>query len=162
MSLRLTSPLTTPTILLPPTGSVETAQPIRTMAIITEHGEKLVDEEEVEEVEEVLEQDQLSDNPEAGEAIALVERPEVGERLSHQRGASVGGTSESRSRSSSITSWDSVQGTMLSTPTTMEQSDLSSSRYSAINQEDFQQELVVKAIKVKKKAKRRRQGEWQY
>jgi hypothetical protein len=50
---------------------------------------------------------------------------------------------------------------MLSTPTTTEQSDLSSSRYSAINQEDFQQELVVKAIKVKKKAKRRRQGEWQ-
>uniref|UniRef100_A0A8C7M8J1 Tectonin beta-propeller repeat containing 2 n=2 Tax=Oncorhynchus TaxID=8016 RepID=A0A8C7M8J1_ONCKI len=107
-------------------------------------------------------QDQLSDNPEAGEAVALVERPEVGERLSHQRGASVGGTSESRSRSSSITSWDSVQGMMLSTPTTTEQSDLSSSRYSAINQEDFQQELVVKAIKVKKKAKRRRQGEWQY
>uniref|UniRef100_A0A8C8JVK9 HPS5-like beta-propeller domain-containing protein n=1 Tax=Oncorhynchus tshawytscha TaxID=74940 RepID=A0A8C8JVK9_ONCTS len=107
-------------------------------------------------------QDQLSDNPEAGEAVALVERPEVGERLSHQRGASVGCTSESRSRSSSITSWDSVQGMMLSTPTTTEQSDLSSSRYSAINQEDFQQELVVKAIKVKKKAKRRRQGEWQY
>uniref|UniRef100_A0A8C8MLD1 HPS5-like beta-propeller domain-containing protein n=1 Tax=Oncorhynchus tshawytscha TaxID=74940 RepID=A0A8C8MLD1_ONCTS len=75
----------------------------------------------------------------------------VGERLSHQRGASVGCTSESRSRSSSITSWDSVQGMMLSTPTTTEQSDLSSSRYSAINQEDFQQELVVKAIKVKKK-----------
>ncbi|XP_041703972.1 tectonin beta-propeller repeat-containing protein 2 [Coregonus clupeaformis] len=157
LSFRLTSPLTTPTILLPPTGSVETAQPIRTIAIITEQGERerLVDEEEVEEVEEVLEQDQLSDNPEAGEAGALVERPEVGERLGHQRGSSVGGTSESRSRSSSITSWDSVQGTMLSTTT--EQSDLSSSRYSAINQEDFQQELVVKAIKVKKKAKRRRQ-----
>uniref|UniRef100_A0A6Q2Z782 HPS5-like beta-propeller domain-containing protein n=1 Tax=Esox lucius TaxID=8010 RepID=A0A6Q2Z782_ESOLU len=85
------------------------------------------------------------------------ERPWVGERLSHQRGGSVGGTNESRSRSSSITSWDSAQGMTLSTTT--EQSELSSSRYSAINQEDFQQELVVKAIKVKKKAKRRRQGD---
>uniref|UniRef100_A0A667XL93 Tectonin beta-propeller repeat containing 2 n=2 Tax=Myripristis murdjan TaxID=586833 RepID=A0A667XL93_9TELE len=36
LSFRLSSPLTTPTVLLPPTGSVETAQPIRTMAIIVE------------------------------------------------------------------------------------------------------------------------------
>uniref|UniRef100_A0AAZ3PF90 HPS5-like beta-propeller domain-containing protein n=1 Tax=Oncorhynchus tshawytscha TaxID=74940 RepID=A0AAZ3PF90_ONCTS len=72
----------------------------------------------------------------------------------------VGGTSDFHSLSSSITSCDSVQGMMLST-STMEQSELSSSQYSAINQEDFQHELVVQAIKVKKKAKRRRQGEWQ-
>lgn len=125
------------------------------MAIITEPGERerLVDEE-------VLEQDQLSNSPEAGKAGALMERPEVGERLDHQRGGSVGGTSDFHSRSSSITSCDSVQGMMLST-STMEQSELSSSQYSAINQEDFQHELVVQAIKVKKKAKRRRQGEWQ-
>lgn len=128
------------------------------MAIITEQGEweRLVDEE----VEEVLEQDQLSNTPEAGKARALMERPEVGERLDHQRGGSVRGTSDFHSRSSSITSCDSVQGMMLST-STMEQSELSSSQYSAINQEDFQHELVVQAIKVKKKAKRRRQGEWQ-
>uniref|UniRef100_A0A3P9IMA3 HPS5-like beta-propeller domain-containing protein n=1 Tax=Oryzias latipes TaxID=8090 RepID=A0A3P9IMA3_ORYLA len=37
LSVRLFSPLTTPTI-LQPTGSVETAQPIRTMAIIVEGG----------------------------------------------------------------------------------------------------------------------------
>uniref|UniRef100_A0A8C7VM41 Tectonin beta-propeller repeat containing 2 n=1 Tax=Oncorhynchus mykiss TaxID=8022 RepID=A0A8C7VM41_ONCMY len=104
--------------------------------------------------------DQLSNSPEAGKAGALMERPEVGERLDHQRGGSVGGTSDFHSRSSSITSCDSVQGMMLST-STMEQSELSSSQYSAINQEDFQHELVVQAIKVKKKAKRRRQGEWQ-
>uniref|UniRef100_A0A673X9C1 Tectonin beta-propeller repeat containing 2 n=1 Tax=Salmo trutta TaxID=8032 RepID=A0A673X9C1_SALTR len=104
--------------------------------------------------------DQLSNTPEAGKAGALMERPEVGERLDHQRGGSVRGTSDFHSRSSSITSCDSVQGMMLST-STMEQSELSSSQYSAINQEDFQHELVVQAIKVKKKAKRRRQGEWQ-
>ncbi|XP_029568931.1 tectonin beta-propeller repeat-containing protein 2 isoform X1 [Salmo trutta] len=154
LSFHLTSPLTTPTILLPPTGWTVSTEPIRTMAIITEQGERerLVDEE----VEEVLEQDQLSNTPEAGKAGALMERPEVGERLDHQRGGSVRGTSDFHSRSSSITSCDSVQGMMLST-STMEQSELSSSQYSAINQEDFQHELVVQAIKVKKKAKRRRQ-----
>uniref|UniRef100_A0A8C7GFR5 Tectonin beta-propeller repeat containing 2 n=1 Tax=Oncorhynchus kisutch TaxID=8019 RepID=A0A8C7GFR5_ONCKI len=104
--------------------------------------------------------DQLSNSPEAGKAGALMERAEVGERLDHQRGGIVGGTSDFHSRSSSITSCHSVQGMMLST-STMEQSELSSSQYSAINQEDFQHELVVQAIKVKKKAKRRRQGEWQ-
>lgn len=37
LSVRLSSPLATPT-LLPPMGSVETAQPIRTMAIVVEGG----------------------------------------------------------------------------------------------------------------------------
>ncbi|XP_010891212.4 tectonin beta-propeller repeat-containing protein 2 isoform X2 [Esox lucius] len=154
LSLRLTSPLTTPTILLPPTGSVETAQPIRTMAIVIEQGERerLVNEEVLPEQEQLRDILRVRDAVDTG---TQAERPWVGERLSHQRGGSVGGTNESRSRSSSITSWDSAQGMTLSTTT--EQSELSSSRYSAINQEDFQQELVVKAIKVKKKAKRRRQ-----
>lgn len=72
LSVRLSSPLATPTI-LPPTGSVETAQPIRTMAIIVEgggkeeggrvgwevhkeEGEKEEEEEGLEEVEEAEEQ----------------------------------------------------------------------------------------------------------
>lgn len=73
LSAHLSSPLTTPTI-VQPTGSVETVQPIRTMAIIVEGGakeeagrserrpEEGTDEEEeeeeegVEEVEEALEQ----------------------------------------------------------------------------------------------------------
>lgn len=70
LSVRLSSPLAMPTILLP-TGSVETAQPIRTMAIIlegggreegggwerhSEEGEKEEEEEGVEEVEEAEEQ----------------------------------------------------------------------------------------------------------
>uniref|UniRef100_A0A3B4YPL6 Tectonin beta-propeller repeat containing 2 n=1 Tax=Seriola lalandi dorsalis TaxID=1841481 RepID=A0A3B4YPL6_SERLL len=70
LSIRLSSPLTAPTI-LPPTGSVETAQPIRTMAIIVEGGGReergggggkgLSDEgekEEAEEVEEAEEQEE--------------------------------------------------------------------------------------------------------
>lgn len=74
LSIRLASPLTTPT-LVPPTGSVETAQPIRTMAIIIEGGareergrggeglgeEGENDEEGVEEVEEAEEQEEVID-----------------------------------------------------------------------------------------------------
>ncbi|KAJ7990937.1 hypothetical protein DPEC_G00292060 [Dallia pectoralis] len=152
LSLRLSSPLTTPTVLLPPTGSVETAQPIRTIAIATEQGER----ERRADEEGLPEPDRLRDNlrdREAVEAGTQVETPGALERPDHQKRGSVGGTSESRSRSSSITSWDSVQGM---TPSATEQYELSSSRYSAINQEEFQQELVVKAIKVKKKGKRRR------
>lgn len=161
LSSRLTSPLT-PTILLPTTGSVETAQPIRTMAIIVEQqagagegeGGQVSKGEEAEEVEEAEEEKEElgepSDSPlETGGQMRG--RPEaVGglERL-YQR-ASVA-TSGSRSRSSSVTSWDSLQG---ATSTTTEPSELSSSRYSApLAQED----LVVRSIKVKKKSKRRRQ-----
>uniref|UniRef100_A0AAY4BLT5 HPS5-like beta-propeller domain-containing protein n=1 Tax=Denticeps clupeoides TaxID=299321 RepID=A0AAY4BLT5_9TELE len=57
------------------------------------------------------------------------------------------------SRSSSVTSVDTAGTSDVST------SDLSSSRYSTLTHEDLQQELVVKAIKVKKKGRRRRQGE---
>lgn len=61
-------------------------------------------------------------------------------------------TSGSHSRSSSITSWDSLHGNGQTT------SDPSCRRYSApLGQEELQQELVVTAVKVKKK-KRRRQG----
>lgn len=64
LSVRLSSPLTTPTI-HQPTGAVETAQPIRTMAIIVEGGGREeggggggVCEEEEEEVEEAEEQEE--------------------------------------------------------------------------------------------------------
>ncbi|KAL7380916.1 hypothetical protein ABVT39_025956 [Epinephelus coioides] len=140
LSVRVSSPLATPTI-FPPTGSVETAQPIRTMAIIVEgggreeggggwerHGEDGEEEEEVEEAEEQL---------------------EVTEQFCHQSGLF---TSSSRSRSSSITSWDSLHG---NTPVTTS-SEQSSRRYSApLGQGEMQQELVVKAIRVKKKKRRR-------
>lgn len=64
-SLRLPSHVVTPTV-IPETGSVETAQPIRTMAIITEDGvreeggevggwERQSEEDGVEEAEEQLE-----------------------------------------------------------------------------------------------------------
>ncbi|KAJ8287370.1 hypothetical protein COCON_G00000290 [Conger conger] len=57
-----------------------------------------------------------------------------------------------RSRSSSVTSWDSALGL----PPASEHSDLSS-RYSALTPDELQQELVVKAIKVKKRGRRHRQ-----
>ncbi|XP_076155281.1 tectonin beta-propeller repeat-containing protein 2 isoform X1 [Alosa pseudoharengus] len=144
LSMRLTSPLSTPTVLLPPNGAVEMAQPIRTMAIIAEPEERA----EVEQVEEVQE-DGTPVGTDAYRGISL-----TGELLA-LKGTSLGtslGTSESRSRSSSVTSWDSVPGTgEYST------SDLSSSRYSMLTPEELQQELVVKAIRVKKRGKRRRQ-----
>lgn len=150
-SYRFTSPLSTPTILLPPNGAVETAQPIRTMPIITEQeNQGSPNSEEVHEGIEESEEVQEEQHPEKFSHV--VEALEVEEDLEQQR-ASLG-TMESRSRSSSITSWESAQGMF----TTTEASELSSSRYSTITQEDFQQELVVKAIKLKKKGKRRRQG----
>ncbi|XP_041827320.1 tectonin beta-propeller repeat-containing protein 2 [Melanotaenia boesemani] len=144
LSLRLSSPLTTPTI-LHPTGSVETAQPIRTMAIIVESGcreearvgegiyEEGPEEEEeggVEEVEEAEEQEDL-------EVMELCQSSDP--------------FSTPRCRSGSVTSWDSLHG---NTPVTAS-CELSSRRYSApLGQEVLQQELVVKAIRVKKKRRR--------
>ncbi|KAB5562495.1 hypothetical protein PHYPO_G00018440 [Pangasianodon hypophthalmus] len=128
LSYRLTSPLSTPTILLPATGAVETAQPIRTVAIIAEPEER-PKAEESEEAQEEFSQ--------ALEALEVVEELEGQKKTS----------AETRSRSSSITSWESTQGT----------SEMSSSRYSTITQEDFQQELVVKPVKLKRKGKRIRQ-----
>ena len=70
----------------------------------------------------------------------------VGEH-SPQRGSS-------HSRSSSVTSWDSG-----STSLTPDLSELGSKRYSAsLDPEELQQELVVKAIRVKKKMRRGRRG----
>ncbi|XP_034530211.1 tectonin beta-propeller repeat-containing protein 2 [Notolabrus celidotus] len=147
LSIRLTSPLTTPTF-LPPTGSVETAQPIRTMAIIvegggreegggggwerqSEDGEREEDEDGAEEVEEAEEQ------------------LEVSEQLGQRSGLL---TSSSRSRSSSVTSWDSLHGNAPANAA----SETSSRRYSApMGQGEMQQELVVKAIRVKKRRRRR-------
>ncbi|XP_056623537.1 tectonin beta-propeller repeat-containing protein 2 [Triplophysa dalaica] len=151
-SYRFMSPLSTPTILLPPNGAVETAQPIRTMPIITEQEIQVtpsLDEarEGVEESEEVQEEQQPEEFSQGVEAL------EVTEDVEEQHGFSLG-TIESHSRSSSITSWESTPG--MFTATEASASELSSSRYSTITQEDFQQELVVKAIKLKKKGKRRR------
>ncbi|XP_077095870.1 tectonin beta-propeller repeat-containing protein 2 [Siphateles boraxobius] len=151
-SYRFTSPLSTPTILLPPNGAVETAQPIRTIPIITEQQTQASPSSEevhdrVEESEEVKEEQHFEGFSHAVEALEVAEDLE-------QQPASLG-TVESCSRSSSITSWESTQG--MFTATEGSTSELSSSRYSAITQEDFQQELVVKAVKLKKKDKRRRQ-----
>ncbi|CAJ1074901.1 tectonin beta-propeller repeat-containing protein 2 [Xyrichtys novacula] len=149
LSIRLTSPLTTPTF-LPPTGSVETAQPIRTMAIIVEGGgreeggggggwERQSEEGEREEEEEGAE--------EVEEAEEQLEVEQPGQRSGLL-------TSSSRSRSSSVTSWDSLHG---NAPVTAS-CEQSSRRYSApMGQGEMQQELVVKAIRVKKR-RRRRQG----
>ncbi len=121
------------------------------MAIITEQeNQGSPNSEEVHDGIEDSEEVREDQHPE--KLIHVVEALEVEEDLELQR-ASLG-TMESHSRSSSITSWESAQGMF----TTTEASELSSSRYSTIAQEDFQQELVVKAIKLKKKGKRRRQG----
>ncbi|KAM7375642.1 hypothetical protein PAMP_005437 [Pampus punctatissimus] len=134
LSVRLSSPLTMPTI-IPPTGSVETAQPIRTMASIVEgggregggqgenHGEEGNEEEEVKEAEE---HDELQEVMEQ-----VCQPPTVF-------------TCSSCSRSSSVSSLDSLHG-----------NGQVSRRYSApLGQEEMQQELVVKAIRVKKKRQR--------
>lgn len=137
LSYRVTSPLSTPTILLPATGAVETAQPIRTVAIIAEPDEQ-PNAEESEEAQGHFK--------EAREEFSqALEALEVAEEVEGQKKTSA----DTRSRSSSITSWESTQGT----------SEMSSSRYSAITQEDFQQELVVKPVKLKRRGKRIRQGE---
>ncbi|XP_068194967.1 tectonin beta-propeller repeat-containing protein 2 [Antennarius striatus] len=144
LAARLSSPLATPTI-IPPTGSVETAQPIRTMAIIIEGGKR--EEEGGGEWEKYSEQ---GDREEEGEAV---EEGEEQQEVMEQPSGFV--TSSSRSRSSSVTSWDSVHG---NAPTTTS-GELSSKRYSSpLGQGEMQQELVVKAIKVKKKKRRRQDG----
>ncbi|CAL8288012.1 unnamed protein product [Gadus morhua 'NCC'] len=158
-SAGLASPLTTPTVLSPPIGSVETAQPIRTMAIVMEKqdaggGARSAGEEEEEEEEEEPEEEEEVE-PEVVEGSAphrvgsrrdlqLLFLLPVGEH-SPQRGST-------HSRSSSVTSWDSG-----STSLTPDLSELGSKRYSAsLDPEELQQELVVKAIRVKKRMRRGR------
>uniref|UniRef100_A0A8P4KHA5 HPS5-like beta-propeller domain-containing protein n=1 Tax=Dicentrarchus labrax TaxID=13489 RepID=A0A8P4KHA5_DICLA len=77
------------------------------------------------------------------------EQLEVTEQLCQRSGVF---TSSSRSRSSSVTSWDSLHGNGPGTTSC----ELNSRRYSApLGQGEMQQELVVKAIRVKKKKRRR-------
>ncbi|XP_063039792.1 tectonin beta-propeller repeat-containing protein 2 [Engraulis encrasicolus] len=156
LSMRLTSPpaaTSTPSLLLPPNGAVEMAQPIRTMAIIVEPEEEdgegrsrsshaADDSEGVEQVEEAQEDVTLAGGTADADGQS---RFPVGERLEMAELLALKMAGETRSRSSSVTSWDSLT------------SDLSSSRYSTLTPEELQQELVVKAIRVKKRGKRRRQ-----
>jgi len=75
-----------------------------------------------------------------------------------KRGCSV--VSESRSRSSSVNSVDSGSSFMICADQLSEaqrEGQPSSQRFSAISSEDFDQELIVKPIKVKKK-KKKKQG----
>lgn len=75
-----------------------------------------------------------------------------------KRGCSV--VSESRSRSSSVNSVDSGSSFMMCAdqlPEAHREGQLSSQRFSTISSEDFDQELIVKPIKVKKK-KKKKQG----
>ncbi|XP_051942082.1 tectonin beta-propeller repeat-containing protein 2 [Hippocampus zosterae] len=128
--VRLSSPLTPQGGGVAPTGWVEVAQPIRTMAIIVEGGSgegggshAEAGREEEEEAEEAREKDEDGSVPSV----------------------------RSHSRSSSVTSWDSLRGNS--------SGDAGSRRYSApLGQEEVWQELVVKAVKVKKKKRQRRDG----
>ncbi|XP_008062282.1 tectonin beta-propeller repeat-containing protein 2 [Carlito syrichta] len=78
------------------------------------------------------------------------------------RGSSVASSvaSEPRSRSSSLNSTDSSSGLLppglQATPELSQSSQPSSQRFSVISSEDFDQELVVKPIKVKKKRKKKK------
>uniref|UniRef100_A0A8B9PWE5 Tectonin beta-propeller repeat containing 2 n=1 Tax=Apteryx owenii TaxID=8824 RepID=A0A8B9PWE5_APTOW len=76
-----------------------------------------------------------------------------------KRGCSV--ASESRSRSSSVNSVDSGSSFMICADQLSEaqrESQPSSQRFSIISSEDFDQELIVKPIKVKKKKKKKQES----
>ncbi|XP_031213561.1 tectonin beta-propeller repeat-containing protein 2 isoform X3 [Mastomys coucha] len=78
------------------------------------------------------------------------------------RGSSVASSvaSEQRSRSSSLNSTDSGSGLLLpgfqATPELGQSGQPSSQRFSVISSEDFDQELIVKPIKVKKRRRKRK------
>lgn len=80
------------------------------------------------------------------------------------RGSSVASSvaSEQRSRSSSLNSTDSGSGLLLpgfqATPELGQSGQPSSQRFSVISSEDFDQELIVKPIKVKKRRRKRKTG----
>ncbi|XP_048830878.1 tectonin beta-propeller repeat-containing protein 2 [Brienomyrus brachyistius] len=128
------SPLANSIMLLPHSGAVETAEPIRTMTMISEQKEKGMDGKVQKENEEVEKQNLVEE-----EKMIILNK-----QFESEEDKQISSNLEHCSRSSSISGIS-------------EQSDLSSSRYSSITQEDLQQELVVKAIKVKRKTKRRRQ-----
>ncbi|XP_035183401.1 tectonin beta-propeller repeat-containing protein 2 isoform X3 [Oxyura jamaicensis] len=74
-----------------------------------------------------------------------------------KRGCSV--ASESRSRSSSVNSVDSGSSFMICADSEAQREcHLSSQRFSTISSEDFDQELIVKPIKVKKKKKKKQES----
>ncbi|KFQ98948.1 Tectonin beta-propeller repeat-containing protein 2 [Nipponia nippon] len=76
-----------------------------------------------------------------------------------KRGCSV--VSESRSRSSSVNSVDSGSSFMVCADQLSEaqrEGQLSSQRFSSISSEDFDQELIVKPIKVKKRKKKKQES----
>ncbi|XP_062351616.1 tectonin beta-propeller repeat-containing protein 2 isoform X2 [Cinclus cinclus] len=76
-----------------------------------------------------------------------------------KRGCSV--VSESRSRSSSVNSLDSGSSFMMcadQVPEAQREGQLSSQRFSTISSEDFDQELIVKPIKVKKRKKKKQES----
>lgn len=70
--------------------------------------------------------------------------------------------SEQRSRSSSLNSTDSGSGLLLpglqAAPELDQGGQSSSQRFSVISSEDFDQELIVKPIKVKKRRRKRKTG----
>uniref|UniRef100_A0A8C0BD34 HPS5-like beta-propeller domain-containing protein n=1 Tax=Buteo japonicus TaxID=224669 RepID=A0A8C0BD34_9AVES len=108
----------------------------------------------------------ISSRPEGLSSIGLyrLENFSVSDRVgdlsneTRRRGCSV--VSESRSRSSSVNSVDSGSSFMICADQLSEaqrEGQLSSQRFSTISSEDFDQELIVKPIKVKKK-KKKKQG----
>ncbi|XP_068803187.1 tectonin beta-propeller repeat-containing protein 2 isoform X5 [Struthio camelus] len=113
----------------------------------------------------------ISSRPEGLSSIAKddLETPVLSEKsfdrvgdLSNEtrkRGCSV--ASESRSRSSSVNSVDSGSSFMICADQLSEaqrESQPSSQRFSVISSEDFDQELIVKPIKVKKKKKKKQES----
>ncbi|XP_053700425.1 tectonin beta-propeller repeat-containing protein 2 [Synchiropus splendidus] len=139
LSLRLTSPMTTPTI-VPPSGLIETAQPIRTMAIIVESEGKEGAGLEAQRGEE-------ADGGEKMVADEVEAVEEADEQEAHQETCPRAAVC-SHSRSSSLTSWDSLHG---NSPVAASY-ELVPRRYSGA---EMEQELVVKAIRVKKKKRQR-------
>nr|XP_006632369.1 PREDICTED: tectonin beta-propeller repeat-containing protein 2 [Lepisosteus oculatus]XP_015205760.1 PREDICTED: tectonin beta-propeller repeat-containing protein 2 [Lepisosteus oculatus] len=159
--LWLSTPTATAPQMVQPTGAVETAQPIRTMSIIAESRDTQPDGEEdcrreggrkEQDAVIVLEKIEVA----LGDPKGAPQREQASE--APLRGGS--GTSESRSRSSSVTSWDSALG--LGAAVEQSASELSveglssSTRFSTVSTEDFEQELVVKSIRVRKKKKKKR------
>ncbi|KFW77316.1 Tectonin beta-propeller repeat-containing protein 2 [Manacus vitellinus] len=111
----------------------------------------------------------ISSRPEGLSSIDDLETPTLSEKsfdrmgdLSNEmrkRGCSV--VSESRSRSSSVNSVDSGSSFMMCAEQLSEaqrEGQISSQRFSSISSEDFDQELIVKPIKVKKKRKKKQES----
>uniref|UniRef100_A0A669PG00 Tectonin beta-propeller repeat containing 2 n=1 Tax=Phasianus colchicus TaxID=9054 RepID=A0A669PG00_PHACC len=97
------------------------------------------------------------------ETPALLEKSfdRVGDLSSETRKRGCSVASESRSRSSSVNSVDSGSSFLICADQFSEaqrECQLSSQRFSTISSEDFDQELIVKPIKVKKKKKKKQES----